>query len=242
MRAQGIVLGAPVPYALMDDCLRALQEARIHGRIPDLALFLEHPPTVTLGRRGRTQALNLPQEEYARRGIALHRASRGGDATYHAPGQLVLYPVIRLGDREADAHGYLRNLEEIALRTAADFGVRAFRRKGMNGAWTAHGKIAAIGFHLRRWVTAHGMSFNVAPDLAGFATIVPCGLAGEAVTSLQRLLGERTPSLSSVRERLGFHFSDICARPLLMRRLEGPRSTDARQMAELIIDFAGNPL
>lgn len=202
------------PFGPVSDLQSRLVQARHTGAIPDTVLFLEHKPVVTLGRRGRDRFLKLPSEEYARRGIELMTSPRGGDVTWHGPGQLVMYPVIKLGDREADTHGYLRNLEEIAIRTAADFGVKAFRREGKSGAWAEQGKLAAIGFRVSRWVTSHGMSFNVSPDLSGFDTIVPCGLEGEAVASLKSILGERCPSLSAARDALKTRFEEVCERPL----------------------------
>lgn len=179
-------------------------------------LALEHEPVITLGRRARSTHLLVAPEELARRGMAFEVSSRGGDVTYHGPGQLVLYPILKLGEKEADAHGYLTNLEEIAIRTAASFGVTAHRRKGMSGAWTGAGKIAAIGFHIKRWVTLHGMSFNVAPDPGGFDLIVGCGLVGEPVASLKTVLGDACPRLSEVRERILKHFGDVCQRPVVI--------------------------
>ena len=234
MTAIGLHLERPVPYAPALEAMRGLREARVRDEIPDVVVFLEHPPTITLGRRGRTAALLLPHEDYARRGIALHHVERGGDATFHGPGQVVMYPIIRLGDRAPDAHGYMHNLEETAIRTAADFGLRAFRRDGRNGAWTERGKLAAIGFHLRRWVTSHGMSFNVAPDPEGFATIVPCGLSGEPVTSLRELLGGRCPPVAGVRERLAEHFSSVFARPLLPYRAVDGESAESSWLSSVI--------
>ncbi len=178
-------------------------------------LALEHEPVVTLGRRARNAHLLVSPDELARRGIAFEVSSRGGDVTYHGPGQLVLYPILKLGEKEADAHGYLNNLEEIAIRTAASFGVTAHRRKGMSGAWTGAGKVAAIGFHIKRWVTLHGMSFNVAPDLGGFDLIVGCGLVGEQVASLKTELGEACPGISDVRAMLLRHFGEVCQRPVV---------------------------
>jgi lipoyl(octanoyl) transferase len=191
--ATALFFTSPVRYADGVRLQEALVAARQAGAIPDVVLFLEHAPVVTLGRRGRQNFLLAPPDQLARQGIDFHLASRGGDVTYHAPGQLVLYPILQLGGAEADSRGYLHNLEEIALRTAADFGVAAHRRPGKNGAWTEDGKIAAIGFHLKRWVTMHGLSFNVSLDLRGFDLIVGCGLVGERVSSLQRLLGDRCP-------------------------------------------------
>jgi lipoic acid synthetase/lipoyl(octanoyl) transferase len=214
--ARGIFFDKPVPYAEGVRIQEQLHAERLDDRIPDTVLFLEHTPVVTLGRRGRDNFLLVPADELARRGIDVVRSSRGGDVTYHGPGQLVMYPILKLGTNEADAHGYLWNLEEIAIRTAAEFGVRAFRLEGKSGAWTDAGKVAAIGFQLKRWVTLHGMSFNVAVDLAGFAAIVPCGLVGDPVASLKTILGERCPSLALVRAAMKTHFESVCGRQLTM--------------------------
>lgn len=214
MTAWAITIVTPLPY---DDSVRlqtALVNARIAETIPDTVLFLEHTSVITLGVRAQDSHVLLSSADLKRRHIDLYHSSRGGDATWHGPGQLVMYPIIRLGEQEADAHGYLHNLEEIAIRTAGDFGIAAYRRPGLTGAWTQAGKLAAIGIRLKRWVTFHGMSFNVKPDLAGFTTIVPCGLAGEAVTSLEKLLGAACPTLAQVRAHMERHFSDVCRREL----------------------------
>ncbi|HOW96697.1 MAG TPA: lipoyl(octanoyl) transferase LipB [Kiritimatiellia bacterium] len=216
MSARAFFLELPLPFSEGVELQERLVEARARGDIPDTVLFLEHAPVVTLGARGRTEHLKLSRDELAARGIELAPASRGGDVTYHGPGQLVMYPILKLGEREADAHGYLFNLEEVGLRTAADFGVQAWRRPGLNGIWTEAGKLAAIGFRIRRWVTMHGMSFNVDPDLGGFQAIFPCGLR-EPVTSLRALLGGRCPALSAVRDRMAVHFGAVFQRPLAVR-------------------------
>ena len=212
MTAWAIGFKQPLSYADGVRLQASLVAARIAAEIPDTILFLEHTPVITMGVRASAGHILLSPAELTRRGIDLAKSSRGGDVTWHGPGQLVMYPVIHLGDQEADARGYLFNLEEIAIRTAADFGVKAYRRPGLTGAWTESGKLAAIGIRLKRWVTFHGMSFNVAPDLSGFATIVPCGLAGEPVTSLKLILGNACPTLMETQERLLAHFSAVCRR------------------------------
>lgn len=222
MKACAIFFEQPVRYADGVLLQQRLAEARVTSRIADVVLFLEHRPVVTLGARGRTDSMLVAPAELARRGIDFAIASRGGDATYHGPGQLIMYPILRLGSSEADAHGYLFNLEEVAIRTAADFGVTAFRRDGKNGAWTEQGKLAAIGFRLKRWITLHGMSFNVNPDLAGFGTIVPCGLHGEPVASLASILGAACPSLSAVRDAMLGHFQQVLRRPLEVFAADSP--------------------
>ena len=222
MTAWGIFFDSPLAFADGVRIQEQLHQARVAGKISDTILFLEHKPVVTLGTRGRTNFLLTSPEQLAARGVDFARASRGGDVTYHGPGQLVMYPILKLGESEADSHSYLENLEEIAIRTAADFGVKAWRRKGMNGAWTDDGKIAAIGFRIRRWITMHGMSFNVSVDLEGFKAIVPCGLQGEPVSSLKKMLGDRCPAVDEVRDRMAYHFSAVCGRPLEVFSARGP--------------------
>lgn len=223
MNAWAVNLDRPQPFEPIAQAQARLAVARFEERIPDTVLFLEHRPVVTLGRRGRTNHLLASPETLRARGIDYCIASRGGDVTYHGPGQLVIYPILRLGALNADAHGYLFNLEEIAIRTCADFGVPAHRVKGKNGAWTEAGKIAAIGFHLKRGITLHGMSFNVRPDLAGFDLIVPCGLEGDPVCSLKSMLGDRAPSVAETRDRMAAHFDAV-----FDRRLE-PRASHTLQ-------------
>ncbi len=222
MTAWCVYFDSPLSFADGVRIQNEIHKARLADRIPDIVLFLEHGPAVTLGTRGRSNYLLISPEQLAARGIEFAHASRGGDVTYHGPGQLVMYPILKLGEREADSHSYLTNLEEIAIRTAADFGVVARRRKGMNGAWTDDGKIAAIGFRLRRWITMHGMSLNVSVDLEGFTTIVPCGLQGEPVSSLKKILGDRCPSMERVRDRMAHHFSEVCGRALEVFSASGP--------------------
>ncbi len=203
-----------VPYQTGLDIQLRLLKARQENRIPDTVLILQHQPVVTLGNRGRDNYLLKTEEEYSAMGIDLFHAERGGDVTYHGPGQWVLYPILHLGGNEADSHGYLSNLEEIAIRTLGDFGVEGFRKEGKSGAWTNAGKIAAIGFRLKKWVSFHGMSFNVSLDLSGFQTIVPCGLVGEPVASLKTILGDACPEMDQVRDSLLNHFSTVCSRKL----------------------------
>jgi len=214
MKAWALQFDEPVPYQTGLDIQHRLLAARQRDEIPDTILILQHTPVITLGNRGRDNYLLKTPEEYRALGIEVFHAERGGDVTYHAPGQWVLYPVIYLGGSDADSHGYLWNLEEVALRTLADFGIAGFRREGKNGAWTEQGKVAAIGFRLKRWVSFHGMSFNVSLDLSGFQTIVPCGLVGQPVASLKTVLGDACPPLEAVRARLLAHFSKVCGRDL----------------------------
>jgi len=196
---------------------------RRDGEIPDTVLFLEHTPVITLGVRAKDAHLLASPEALAQRGIALVRTPRGGDITYHAPGQLIVYPILHLVGDEADARAFVRRLEEIAIRTAADYGVAAERRSGKTGAWTRQGKLAAIGVRFQKWVSSHGMSFNVDVDLSGFDLIVPCGLQGEKVTSLKAILGSACPPVAEVRRALLRHFETVMNRPVVITQSDDAR-------------------
>jgi lipoyl(octanoyl) transferase len=217
MKAQAFIFESPLDYGAAFELQSRLHAERVAERIPDTLLLVQHPAVVTLGRRGRDNFLLSSPEELAAEGIGYHQSTRGGDITCHGPGQWVLYPIIRLQGAAASAHGYLWILEETAIRSAADFAVTARRRAGMNGAWTGAGKIAAIGFHIKRWVTMHGMSFNVEAVPRGFAHIVACGLQGEPVACLRDILGASCPSMAEVAERLLANFGAVCEREVEIR-------------------------
>lgn len=217
-KAWSITFDKPVSYETGLSFQHRLLAARQAGNIPDTIILLQHTPTVTLGNRGRDKYLLKSEQEYAALGIDLFQVERGGDVTFHGPGQWVLYPILHLGGNEADSHGYLFNLEEIAIQTLASFRVDGFRREGKSGAWTEQGKIAAIGFRLKRWVSFHGMSFNVENELAGFETIVPCGLEGEPVTTLSNLVSEDGYSMSAVGSVLLDRFEAVMGRDLMRYR------------------------
>ena len=215
MNTELIIFPEPVPYA---DALKFQDERvalRQNDQVADTLIILEHTPVITMGIRAKSAHLLLTPELLAARGIALSETPRGGDVTYHAPGQLVLYPILKLEGEEADAHAFVGKLEDIAIRTAQAFKVDAFRRKGKTGVWTSKGKVAAIGVRFKKWVSSHGMSFNVNVDLAGFNTIIPCGLHGEKVTSLQALLGERCPGLPEVQQVMARQFELVMGRVLI---------------------------
>ena len=233
MKAWSVSFNQPVSYQDGLDIQRRILKARQEDRIPDTVLLLQHQPVVTLGNRGRDNYLLKTKEEYTAMGIDLFRAERGGDVTFHGPGQWVIYPIMHLGGSEAGSHGYLFNLEEIALRTLADYGIEGFRRECKSGAWTDAGKIAAIGFRLKKWVSFHGMSFNVSNDLTGFGTIVPCGLEGEPVASLKTILADACPAMEPVGDSLLNHFSKVCKRDLERFDLAGEMPAE---LAELIRD------
>jgi len=180
---------------------RLLVEARAAGLVPDTLLLLEHPRVVTLGRGARPNNVLWTPEQLRARGFELFETDRGGDVTYHGPGQLVGYPILDLKPDRKDVRKYVASVEEVLIRTAADFGVRAERVAGRVGIWNPAGKVAAIGVHISRWITSHGFALNVSTDLRDFAAIVPCGISDAGVTSLQSLLGERAPSFAQVEER-----------------------------------------
>jgi len=177
----------------------ALQEelvnARKAGEIPDQLLLLEHPPVITLGAKVRNDRSHVlaSAETLEEAGVALFEAGRGGDVTYHGPGQLVGYPIVDLRPDRCDVHRYVRDLEQVMIATAAAFGIEAGRVAGLTGAWVGQDKLAAIGVRISRWITSHGFALNVATDLSHFSLIVPCGIEDRGVTSLGRLLGAAPP-------------------------------------------------
>jgi len=199
-----------VPYAEALAMQRALVEDRRAGRIDDTLLLVEHPHVLTLGVRGdggRSHILATP-EALARRGIEVHETGRGGDVTYHGPGQLVGYPILDLKPDRCDVHRYVRDLEDVLIRTAASYGIDAARIGGLTGVWVGRDKLAAIGVRIARWVTSHGFALNVTTDLDCFDLIVPCGIPDRGVTSLSRLLG-RPVGLTDVEDRLTAHFCAV---------------------------------
>ena len=180
-----------VSYADALALQQTLVEDRKAGRIPDQLLLLQHPPVITLGVKNRHDRSHIVATEDAleQEGVAVFETGRGGDVTYHGPGQLVGYPIISLKPDRCDVHRYVRDLEQVLIQTAATFGVVAGRIPGLTGAWVGDDKLAAIGVRISRWVTSHGFAFNVNTDLSHFDLIVPCGIADRGVTSIERLLG-----------------------------------------------------
>ena len=205
MRRLGVV-----PYADALALQRSLVEDRRAGRIGDTLLLLEHPPVLTLGARGdggRSHIL-ASAESLATRSIEVHEAGRGGDVTYHGPGQIVGYPIIDLNPHRRDVHRYVRDLETVLIRTAGDYGISAHRVDGLTGVWVGDEKLAAIGVRIARWVTSHGFALNVNTYLDHFDLIVPCGIADRGVTSMARLLG-RSLDTAEVENRIIEQFTDV---------------------------------
>jgi lipoyl(octanoyl) transferase len=185
-----------------------LVRARQAGEIPDTLLLLEHEPVFTLGRNARRENVLSTEEALRARGFEIFETGRGGDVTYHGPGQLVGYPILDLSPDRQDVHRYVRDLEEVMLRTCGDYGIAAERVAGLTGTWVGHDKIGAIGVRIARWVTSHGFAFNVGTDLSAFGLIVPCGIRDRGVTSLTRLLGREVP-MDDVMGRVAAHFAAV---------------------------------
>ena len=188
-----------IPYAECLDLQRAVARARIDGRIAeDVLLLVEHPPVVTLGRTAKAAHLTAPVELLAARGVERFEVERGGDITFHGPGQLVGYPIIDLKRHKRDLHWYLRTVEDALIRILAEYGVPGERSAGYTGVWTGGRKIASIGVHARDWVTWHGFALNVTTDLSFFDLIVPCGIPDVVMTSIARETGNADFALADV--------------------------------------------
>ena len=198
---------------------RQLVEERRAGRIDDVLLLVQHPHVLTLGVKGdggRSHVL-ATDELLAERGISIHETGRGGDITYHGPGQLVGYPIIDLRPDRCDVHRYVRDLEEVLIRSAAGFGVDAGRVEGLTGVWTGpdrRAKLAAIGVRISRWITSHGFAFNVSTNLEHFGLIVPCGIADRGVTSLEEA-ARRGAAIDEVADRFATHFGAVFDREVV---------------------------
>jgi len=197
-----------IDYAEAHRLQKELQAKRISGEIEDTVLLLEHPPVLTMGRSAKEQHVLAAPEVLAARGISMHEVGRGGDVTYHGPGQLVAYPIIDLKPDRRDVRKYMWSLEETMIRTCADFGLSARRVEGLNGAWIGDRKVGAVGVRISRWVTMHGFALNANSDLTHFDLIVPCGIQDKTVTSLSAELG-RTVSAADVIDPLARHLADL---------------------------------
>ncbi|MFZ0332867.1 MAG: lipoyl(octanoyl) transferase LipB [Candidatus Acidiferrales bacterium] len=197
--------------------------ARKAGTVPDVLFLCEHPHVITLGRNGHQEHLLASQHLLRQMNVEFHSTDRGGDITYHGPGQIVGYPILNLAAIRRDVAWYVRQLEEVMIRATAEFGIDAGRKTGMTGVWVERPadaqeratveKLAAIGVHLSRWVTSHGFAYNVSTDLRYFDLIVPCGIQGKRATSLEALLG-RTVHHEEVVPRIVRHFAEIFARDM----------------------------
>jgi lipoyl(octanoyl) transferase len=202
-----------VPY---DDGLR-MQERAVEqlrsGEGMEQLLLLEHPHVFTLGRGADASNILADREQLQTNSVQVHETGRGGDVTYHGPGQLVGYPIISLKPDRCDVHRYVRDIEEVLIRTIGEFGVTGMRIAGLTGVWVGNEKIAAIGVRIARWITSHGFALNVNTDLSYFQMIVPCGITGKGVTSLSRLVG-RSIDTREVTPRVVLHFSQVFGREI----------------------------
>ncbi len=224
----GVLNWGVEPYGRVVARMKDLAEARKAGAVPDLLLLGEHPPVITLGRNAQRDNVRLSAEALGARGVALHETDRGGDVTYHGPGQLVGYPILDLTGIKKDVVWYVRSLEEVLIRVAREFGLEAQRKTApagkrpyYTGVWVAEEKLAAIGVHITRWVTSHGFAFNVTTDLSHFDLIVPCGIPDKGVTSLARLLTLSGRSqwvgqglMEEVKNRVVRHFGEVFEREM----------------------------
>jgi lipoyl(octanoyl) transferase len=199
-----------IAYADAVALQKQLVEERRSGAIPDTLLLLEHPHVITRGVKARQSTVNIRASDalLAEREVEVHDSGRGGDITYHGPGQLVGYPILDLRPDRCDVHRYVRDLEEVLIRVARDVGVEAARAPGFPGIWVGDRKLAAIGVRISRWITSHGFALNVSTDLSFFDLIVPCGITDKAVTSLERLVG-RPISIPEIESLIVSQFSDV---------------------------------
>jgi len=196
-----------VEYREAWELQRRLHRQRVEGKIPDLLLLLEHPPTITIGRSGSLDNVLISNKQMAQAGLSLFFIDRGGDVTYHGSGQLVGYPILDLRDQGKDLHLYVRNLEEVMIRTLGDFSIEADWDKSHPGVWVKGEEIGAIGLSVKKWVSMHGFALNVNTDLDHFAFINPCGFSDKRATSMSKLIGRRI-SIEEVADHLKLHFCD----------------------------------
>jgi lipoyl(octanoyl) transferase len=203
-----------IPYSEATALQEKIAAARKTGAIEDVLLFCGHPPVITLGRNGKRENLLASENVLRQKSVQLYESNRGGDITYHGPGQIVGYPILNLDQIRRDVHWYVRTLEEVMIRASAVFGVAAFRIPGKTGIWVQteknEEKLASIGVHISRWVTTHGFAYNVATDLRNFELIVPCGIVDRKATSLEKLLS-RGVTVPEVQPHLAKQFCELFA-------------------------------
>jgi lipoate-protein ligase B len=226
-----------VQYPRALDLQMQICRLKRHGFQKDVLLLLEHPPTITLGRSGKLNNLLVREEDLRSRGISFWNVDRGGDITFHGPGQLVGYPILSLHPSERDVRGYMRNIEESLIRLLDHYGIEAARDARYTGVWTPMGKIAAMGVHISRWITRHGFALNVNTDLSFYDLIVPCGIVNKGVTSIQKHLSREVP-LEEVANHYISEFGSLFMRNMVRIR-EQSLLGELRQYADKVGDVDG---
>jgi lipoyl(octanoyl) transferase len=208
MKAGTVYKTGSLDYQAAWDLQKELHGRRYRGGIEDTLLLLEHPHTYTIGKSGGENHLLADESALARRGIMVYRIDRGGDITYHGPGQLIGYPILDLHQHYLDVHRFLRDLEQVIIAVLAEYNLRGERKEKFTGVWVNGAKVCAIGIKISRWVTMHGFAFNINTDLSYFKNIVPCGISDKPVTSLQVLLG-REVDMQEIEQKIIVHFQQI---------------------------------
>jgi lipoyl(octanoyl) transferase len=216
-----------VAYGDALDLQQSLVAKRKSGAIPDQLLLLEHPPVITLGVKARNDRSHIlaTADELATEGVEVFESGRGGDVTYHGPGQLVGYPILDLRPDRCDVHRYVRDLEEVLIRAVRRYGIESTRSAGLTGTWVGDRKIAAIGVRIARWVTSHGFALNVSTNLARFGLIVPCGLSDKGVTSIEQLASGPV-TMASVQNTISDAFSEVFDARVVEAERALPLATD----------------
>ena len=202
-----------IDYEEAYDLQKRFWAEKTAGKEDDILLLLEHKPTLTLGKSGKLKNLLIERDELADKKIPLYFTDRGGDITYHGPGQLVAYPIVDLRKRGKDIHRYINDLQEAVIGTLADFSIVGEKDQKHVGVWVGKDKVCAIGVAVHQWITMHGLALNVDPDLNSFSLITPCGIVGRGVTSMAKL-GESAPSMEEVTIRFIAHFSRVFSLPM----------------------------
>jgi lipoate-protein ligase B len=223
-----------VPYSRALDLQMQICKLKKQGFEKDVLLLLEHPPTITLGRSAKLHNLLAKEEDLRCQGISFWNVDRGGDITFHGPGQLVGYPILSLHSSERDVRGYMRKLEESIIRLLAHYGIKAERDAQFTGVWTQMGKIASMGVHISRWITRHGFALNVNTDLSFYDLIVPCGIVGRGVTSIQKHLSRDT-DMAEIADRYISEFGSLFNRNMI-RTKEESLFSELRHYADNIGD------
>jgi len=208
LRSVNIMNLENVPYDEAFFLQKKIQQECIEGIREDTLILLEHPPVFTIGRKGGEGNLLVSKEKLKQLGIELFYTNRGGDITYHGPGQIVIYPILNLNSYGRDIHRYVRNLEETIIHVLAGYSISAGRKEKYTGVWVKNEKIAAIGVAIKKWVTLHGAAFNIQPNLNHFKMIKPCGITEYGVTSLERLIDRKTP-MEEIRGKITKSFAKV---------------------------------